>query len=392
MLQIPKKLEDFSFSVSGKDFGRVLKVCDEVVKFSDADKMVEDLHLIVCDGKAVYAIGRTIDTFICHRLPAEDVSGVGAASVDFKSFATLVKRDSVHLAFRRGGFSAKASRFEFDQSTKQVSLDQLEMIDVTLRSVKTRSDGDALSRKAVSMLRDAVALTYVPDIYLGAQVTSHIEVANGRLRVSTARNWCVSIYESAIQDTDDFKLSLHSDMITLLYKVVGDLPAQFYVSGSHFIASSDDFMVTLPPVRSTDADYNTFATVVAALGAPVRSCFLGKDFGPATSTIMQVIASNPALKGKAVPFELTVGEKAAKLQFDTDGCRMAETVGAKATERFNVKLDVRILNLILKNVMQLDKETQHRCSMYGAVGKYKAARFDYKKAGATLSFMMYANL
>lgn len=392
MLQIPKKLEDFSFSVVGKEFGRVLKVCDEVVKFSDADKMVEDLHLIVSDGKSVYAIGRTIDTFICHRLPAEDVQGVGAASVDFKAFTTLVKRDSVHLSFRRGGFSAKASRFEFDQSTKQVSLDQLEMIDVTLRSVKTRSDGEALTAKAVAMLRDAVALTYVPDIYLGAQVTSHIEVLNGKLRVSTARNWCVSIYETPIQDTDDFKLSLHSDMITLLYKVVGDMKAQFYVSGSHFIASSDEFMVTLPPVRSTPDDYNRFAVVTAALGAPVRACYLGKDFGPATSTIMQVIATNAALKGKAVPFELTVMGKSAKLQFDTDGCRMSETVGAKSSDKFNVKLDVRILSLILKNVMQLDKDTQHKCSMYGAVGKYKAARFDYKRGAASLSFMMYANL
>ena len=73
--KIPEKLNDFSFSMNGSAFGHALKLCDEVIRFSSADKMIEDVHMVIStEDLDVYLVGRTIDTFILFKLPCKATS------------------------------------------------------------------------------------------------------------------------------------------------------------------------------------------------------------------------------------------------------------------------------------------------------------------------------
>lgn len=393
MFEMPEKLNDFSFTISGKKLGTALKNCDAVVRFSDADKMIEDIHMIVSTGSEVYAIGKTIDTFIYYKLDAEDVSGAGAARVDFALFSTLAKRENVRLSFTARQFEASASRFRITNATRQVSYDQIEMLSVTMRSIQLLRDKEELSSKTVEALRRAVHFTYVPELYLDTKVSSYISVQNGNLRVLSYNNWSCGSYESKIDTDINARISVNAEMMTLLYKIADSSDVSFYVSGAHFIAANSVFCVALPPVRSTDADYGRFIALEQAMGSPTHKAILSKEFYPVIAATMGTIVLNKSLKGKAVPITLAVDTKKASVSFSADDCSTTEYLAAKnEAQKFSIKVDARILALVLKNVHTFGNDLRNEISAYGAIGKLKSMRLDYRDpSGSSLSYFIVAN-
>lgn len=390
--QIPKTIEDFSFTLDGNLFGKSLKLCDEVIKFSEADKMIEDLNMVVCTGTKVYLIGRTIDTFIINELSASGVEGVGAALLDFSQLSPVVRKDLIKFEFTRGEMSAKSRNSKLKISVRHVSQDQLMSLDMTIRNIEVKSNADILPPNVVSELKRAVDMSYIPDLYTDASVNSHITLKSGQLTVVTSSNFISALYEAEFKErVPDTKISLGSDMLKLLYKVVGDVDTQFYVNGANFVASADNFLVLLPPVRSSKEDFQKFDIAMDTLGSATATGNAHHDMVLAVNTLAALVSANKALKGQSVKFNFSAKSGQALLKFSTDGQSLIEKVKFATKDTFTFNADVRLFQLLLKALGNGIKggECDHLMRVFGPVGKYKAFMLDYDMKEFRIKYLMH---
>lgn len=389
--QIPMQIDDFEFSIEGTDFGKSLKLCDEVIKFSDADKMMEDLNMIVCTGREVFLMGRTIDTFIIYQLDVSEVSGIGAALVDFSVLGPVTKKGRVKIRFAGGELRAKSKTTNLTNSVRQVSLDQLKTLEVTIRNIELKNDADVFGSELVDDIKRAVEMSFIPDLYTDGSTNSHIEVRKGSLKVVTSSNFTCAQYDKDLTvSSPDIRISLGADMLRLLYKVVGSSEAQFYVSGANFVASAANFLVLLPPVRSHKGDFDRFETFEATLGEPAARATADHDLVLAVNTLAGLVNSNKALKGHSVKFALAVKPGTALLKFNTDGQSLTEKIGIATKDTFSFNADIRLMQLLMKGVGQGIKagESPHQLSVYGPTGKYKAFMLNYTMPDFRIKYFM----
>ena len=380
--KIPEKLNDFSFSMDGSAFGHALKLCDEVIRFSSADKMIEDVHMVIAtEDLDVYLVGRTIDTFILFKLPCKATAS-GAASLNFSDMSPVNRNTDVKFSFKPGEMLASASRFKLTTPTKQVSRDQLMMIDTSLRSVKLRKGEEALPPQVVESIKKAVEVTYVPDLYLDRMVNSFIEVKDGVLAVVTNSAFTGAKYECPMpKDVSPMRISLSANMLKLLYKVIDDTPCEFYVEGSHFIANSADFLVLLPPVSGAESEAETFAQFETALGNPAAKGTAEGDLPVAVKSLFSVVNGNKSLKGQRVTIAFKARKNTADLSFESDNQCLTERIDFSGDSELAFRVDIRLLNIVFKNLLQVyeSKDLKHRLGAYGIPGKYKAFSLKYKQ-------------
>lgn len=390
--KIPEKLNDFSFSMDGSAFGHALKLCDEVIRFSSADKMIEDVHMVIAtEDLDVYLVGRTIDTFILFKLPCK-ADASGAAALNFADMSPVNRKAEVRFAFKPGEMLASASRFKLTTPTKQVSRDQLMMIDTSLRSVKLRKGEEALPPQVVESIKKAVEVTYVPDLYLDRMVNSFIEVKDSVLTVVTNSAVTGARYECKMPNVvPPMRISLSANMLKLLYKVIDDTPCEFYVEGSHFVANSPDFLVLLPPVAAAESEAESFNNLESALGKPAAKGSAEGDLPVAVKSLTAVVNANKALKGQRVTIAFKTRKNTADLSFESDNQCLTERIDFSGDSELAFRADIRVLNIIFKNLLQVydSKDLQHRISAYGIPGKYKAFSLKYKqKDGARITIYM----
>jgi hypothetical protein len=390
--QIPKTIEDFSFTLDGNLFGKSLKLCDEVIKFSEADKMIEDLNMVVCTGSKVYLIGRTIDTFIINELSASGIEGVGAALLDFSQLSPVVRKDLIKFEFTRGEMLAKSRNSKLKISVRHVSQDQLMSLDMTIRNIEVKNNADILPPNVVSELKRAVDMSYIPDLYTDASVNSHITLKSGQLTVVTSSNFISALYEAEFKErVPDTKISLGSDMLKLLYKVVGDADTQFYVNGANFVASADNFLVLLPPVRSSKEDFQKFDIALDTLGSATATGNGHHDMVLAVNTLAALVSANKALKGQSVKFNFSAKSGQALLKFSTDGQSLVEKIKFATKDTFTFNADIRLFQLLLKALGNGIKggECDHLMRVFGPVGKYKAFMLDYDMKEFRIKYLMH---
>lgn len=380
--KIPEKLNDFSFSMDGSAFGHALKLCDEVIRFSSADKMIEDVHMVIAtEDLDVYLVGRTIDTFILFKLPCT-ANASGAAALNFADMSPVNRKAEVQFLFRPGEMLATASRFKLTTPTKQVSRDQLMMIDTSLRSVKLRKGEEALPPQVVESIKKAVEVTYVPDLYLDRMVNSFIEVKDSVLTVVTNSAVTGARYECKMPEAvPSMRISLSANMLKLLYKVIDDTPCEFYVEGSHFVANSPEFLVLLPPVAAAESEVESFNNLEAALGKPAAKGTAEGDLPIAVKSLSSVVNANKALKGQRVTIAFKARKSTADLSFESDNQCLTERIDFMGDSELAFRADIRVLNIIFKNLLQVyeSKDLKHRISAYGIPGKYKAFSLKYKQ-------------
>lgn len=389
---LPKNLGNFSFVVDGKSFTSVMKMSDEVIKFSNADKIVEDLNLVICNGDNVYLVGRTIDTLLVHRLDAASIEGQGAARIDFKSLASSARSGTVKFTAEDGVMSLRTGKSLLRTDMQRVSLDQMEMLSTVLATINAQQQGAHLSADTVSAFKQAVDMTYVPNLYFeDAKVNSYLTVESGNFTCVTHDHMACSKFTSKV-DTGDMRIALSAEMLRLVYKVTAkEEDTEFYTDNGAFIASSADFLIRLPAVRSTDQDYAKFNLCEEIMGSKVAHGSFDSGLGEAVKAITDLVNSHKKLRGTGVSIDfIGKGKGNVLLHFNTDGQSLTEKVTFGGKSEFKFKTDVRVLNLCMKNVSALVKDNivGHEFSLYGPPGKYKAFRLDYSATDFHLSYYL----
>ena len=383
-VKIPTKCGSFGFTIDGKDLWASLRVCDEIIKFSDADKIVDDLNLLMCCGNQVYVVGRTIDTFIVLRLPCTEVEGEGAANIDFNAFQPLAKKSGMRIGVEDGKMVAKAKSFVYKVDLRQGSSDQLDLV-TQMMGQYTGGTEIELTHEDVAAVNRAVRLTYIPELYMDFIVCAHIQATGKGLTVSCPANWSSGYYHNP-STRGNYKLSVSAKMMSVLAKI-GTEDTGYSVGPFGFMAASEDRIIVLPPI-STHADaFSQHSDTRKAFGKPLATVECAPQLVEAVATINGIVSKVKDLKGRAVSAKFKSVGKYCTVGFDTDSQSIVERVSGKG-DQFEVNCDVRILSHILKNVAVL-KPTEHTVSALGPRGKYKALCLDYGSAdGEELSFML----
>lgn len=363
-----KPNKKFQIKVKSSSLVQVLNRVDLVTKFSDVDDTLTNVHLVVaCEGQ-VFVLGRTPDTFIAHWVPDAESSNDGAFNVDPKQLKGLVdKRDELTLDFDGSAVEIAAVKGKYSATfkTKALSSEQIPLVSEGLRHHIKR--GTEMPDTLIAALRKGVSLTKVRDCYTPTTpVVCRVSFDGAELEVTSRTNWHASRFVTKIdkktaKKSSQFRFSLSVGMFELLDRVLADQPAVFSADTTQFAAESESFVLTLPPIQSSDVDYSLVREYFEALKKPLISSVFAEGLGSALNNIKSFVG-----KKEKPAVTITIAPKRATIAFANDNGSLSDAIKiskTNVTDKQKVRMDYTVLGEILKYVP--DANAGHSFDVYG---------------------------
>lgn len=367
--KLPNKVgAKFSFSVKSQNLVKVLSRVDLVTKFSDADDTLTNVHLVVAYGGDVFIIGRTPDTFIAHHVAEAKADGDGAFNIDPKQLQGLVdKRAEVNLNFdgTAVNITSTTSKYSATFKTKTLASEQIPLVSEGLRHHV--NGGNSIPDQLIELLTEGVRCTKIKDCYSPTNpVICRVECTGKELEVTSLTNWHASRFVAKLgkklaKSVEPFRFSLSTQMFDLLYRVIDGQTAVLSADTTSFAAEADSFVLTLPPIQSSDADYRAVRDYYGSLQKPLIKSMLGPGLGATLSNIGSFVG-----KKEKPAVTITVGPKRASVSFANDSGNLTDAIKVISTsvkDKHPVRMDYTVLGEILKHVP--DVSEGHSFDVYG---------------------------
>lgn len=360
--RLPKTPADkIDISLDGKFLTEVLKRVDSVTRFSESADALTHSHLLVTYMGDVFVIGRTPDTFVCHIVNGASSSGDTAFNIDPKSLMGLIsKRGALELNYTHPQVFIKEQkgRYKSDFKVKQLSPEQIPMVEEGLRHhIK---GGHEMGREVIDAMTEGVKATRIKDPITNEAVICRVDCDGKKMQVTSPGDWTSARFITKIKKAcEPFRFSLTGEMFDLVSKFCGNEKVTFHVDTSAFAAEAESFVVTLPPIQSSDEDYRFIENTLQALGKPVTTLTVNGDLSAPFANIATLVDgkgnTNATLMLKKKEFRLKFGNDAGNVQDSL-------TLDAPVPKEFKTLLDMRIMRELLKNI---GKQEQHLMGFHG---------------------------
>lgn len=375
-------VEGVGFKFNAKELSSILKKVDSVTKFSESSDKLTHIHLIVSYKGNVFVIGRTPDTFVAHIIPSATADGDTVFNIDPPQLDGLIsKRNDMIMQYtgREVLLSEVKGRYKSSFKIRPISIEQMPMVNEGLRHHLT--GGQAMSREVIDKMTQGVRLCRLKDTVTQQSVICRVIVDGKKMLVASTGNWASARFQTKLGlKVDPFRFSLTGEMFDLVMKFCGTSSVNFYADSTSFAAESDDFVVTLPPIQSTDQDYNYIDVIVNAFGEPTISAEIRGDLSAPfdnISTLVDVKKNTRVL--------VHIEKKELSIGFDSDAGSVSDSLTlAKAVERpVDSALDIRIVKEMLRNI---GKEPMHRLGFHGPLKQFKAMSLKYENENYNLLY------
>lgn len=381
MFKKPETLGDFEIELDGKAFASVLAKVDKVVQYSDADKLLGDIQILVADGKYLSVIGKTADTLCIHRVGT--TKDQGAVSVSFAQLRKLVdKKDKVNLSFDGSDLHIKAGRSKSSLSTKQVALFELESVETEVKSLAVKGDMSFnIAKSDIANILVASNMLGIKDVFSNNRAIVCVEAKDGMSRVVSHTAWSAS--STTFASKGMYKFATYNDMVAIIDSLVDD-ELELYTNVSGFIvAKTKDFIASFPPAPVTDRDYGMFDMFVSSVGD--SPCKFQAD-GEELKVIVSDITSLFIKKDDNPNGIISVRDGKMKVSYECDAGSKSEIMDCKNKGKAEFKCDLRLMSTVLKAVKKVEAV---KITVFGIVGQYKSMRFDTIADGLEVSFGLY---
>lgn len=381
MFKIPEKLGEFEFEVSGKAFAAILTKVDKVVKYSDADKLSEDVQLLVADGKKLSVVGRTADTLCIHHVCA--IKQQGAVAVDFEQLRKLVdKKDTTAIQFDGTSLNIKAGRSKASLTTKQASLYIMEQVVADLKTLMLKGESSFnIASSDIANILVASNMIGIKDVFSNSRSVICATSSDGEARVVSHTHWSAS--STTFPSKGNYKFATYTDMVQIIDSLVSDNIDLYTTPTGFIVARTEGFLASFPPAPVTEQDYGMFDLFMESVGqSPCKFQVNGEAIKAAVSDITALFIKKDDNPNGLI----SVKESKLRVSYECDAGSKAEIMDCKSKGKAEFKCDLRLLTTVLKAVKKVEAVT---ISVYGIVGQYKSMRFDTKADGLEVSFGLY---
>lgn len=361
------------FKFDAKELAGVLKKVDNVTRFSQSNDKLTHIHLICSYKSQVFVIGRTPDTFVAYLLPNAMADGDTVFNIDPVQLAGLIaKRSSMTATYegREVDMREVKGRYQTKFKVRPLSPEQIPMVNEGLRH--HLQGGNEMSEEVIQKMVEGVRLCRLKDTITQESIICRVECEDKNMRVSSVSNWASSKFTTKLKEkVAAFRFSLSVEMFDLVMQFCGKNKVSFFADSNSFAAESEEFVLTLPPIQSTDQDYQYIDVMENAMGAPLIALTLKGDITAPFENIMTLVDVKANTRVD-VKFE----KKSMHIGFDNDSGSVRDSVNLeKAVEReIATVFDIRILREMLRNI---GKESEHRLGLHGTLKKFKSMSLNY---------------
>lgn len=371
------------FKFDAKELAGILKKVDNVTKFSQSNDKLTHIHLICSYKSQVFVIGRTPDTFVAYLIPNAIADGDTVFNIDPVQLAGLIAKRSAMTATYEGrevDMREVKGRYQTKFKVRPLSPEQVPMVNEGLRH--HLQGGNEMSEEVIQKMVEGVRLCRLKDTITQESIICRVECEDKNMRVSSVSNWASSKFTTKLKEkVAAFRFSLSVEMFDLVMQFCGKNKVSFFADSNSFAAESEEFVLTLPPIQSTDQDYQYIDVMENAMGAPLIALTLKGDITAPFENIMTLVdvKTNTRVDVKVEKKEMHIG-------FDNDSGSVRDSIKLeKAVEReITTQFDIRILREMLRNI---GKESEHQLGLHGTLKKFKSMSLRYElKEGKLIYF------
>lgn len=376
---------DVGFKFDAKELAAILKKVDDVTKFSQIKDKLTHIHLICSYKSNVFVIGKTPDTFVAYMVPNAIADGDTVFNVDPIQLAGLIAKRGAMVATYTGReveLNEVKGRYSSKFKVRPVSPEQIPMVNEGLRHHLT--GGTEMSKEVIDKMVEGVNLCSIKDAISDETVICRVQVDGKDMRVTSASNWASAKYVTKLSEkVAAFRFSLSVTMFSLVMKFCGKDKVNFYADSNSFAAESDDFVLTLPPIQSTDQDYAYLDLVENAMGPALIAMRIKGDMSAPFENIFTLVDVK-----KFTNVSIRVEKKEMEIGFDNDSGSVRDSLRIEtAVERpFEAQLDIRLFREMLRNV---GREKEHLFCMHGTLKKFKSMSLYYEMKDCKLTYFGY---
>ncbi|AXG66562.1 hypothetical protein JA13_159 [Dickeya phage vB_DsoM_JA13] len=377
-----RPITNVGFKFDAKELSAILKKVDSVTKFSQSNDKLTHIHLICSYKSNVFVIGRTPDTFVAHLVPNAIADGDTVFNIDPAQIDGLIAKRSSMTAMYTGReveMQEVKGRYSSKFKVRPISPEQIPMVNEGLRH--HLSGGNEMSQEVIDKMVEGVRLCRIKDTITQASVICRIECEGKNMRVASVSNWASSKYVTKLEDkVDSFRFSLSVEMFDLVMKFCGKNKISFFADTNSFAAEAEDFVLTLPPIQSTDQDYQYIDVMENAMGKALMSLKIKGDMSAPFENIYTLVDVKANTR-----VNVSVEKKTMHIGFDNDSGSVRDSlILESAVERpFESQFDIRILREMLRNI---GREKEHLLGFHGTLKKFKAMSLYYQLKDCQLTY------
>lgn len=361
--RLPSKPSTSStLDIDGNKLSDILKRVDSVTRFSESTDKLTHIHLLISYNSDVFILGRTPDTFVAHHVPGATSTKDIICNIDPVQLGGLIaKRGELVLEYdgRTINMTAKKGKYKSEFKIKPVSEEQIPMVEEGLRHhIK---GGHEMSRDVIEKMTTGIRYTRLKDQITDEAVICRVECLGDSLRVTSPGNWTSARYSAKLSKKNEkFRFSLSGSMFDLVSKFCGEDRVNFHVDSGAFAVESDSFVLTLPPIQSSDEDYRFIDNMLEQLGKPILGCVVKGDLSAPFSNIATL------LEKKANTYaSLVVKKKEFRIKFSNDSGSIQDSLplAKEVSHEVKTRLDMRFMRELLRAI---GKEDRHAMGFHGS--------------------------
>jgi hypothetical protein len=247
----------FNFTVNASVLLDHIAKINSVTSLSQSG--VDKAHFIAADGSSLYVAGMTPDSNVIIRLPEiAAVKGVGIFEFNPALLGGLLKNRKTDFEFEYNGsgktvFKSTKGKYGGDFDTATVAVDLINTLNELTNSEEDKKN--KLSPQVMALLKDALNMTKLVDVFFDKSLHSLIELKDGELSVSASDQCHIALYQSKDQQLKgNFRLALTSSAFNIINKIA-DGSVKFMVN-EQFKVLGNNFWLAIPPIQVQDEDFS----------------------------------------------------------------------------------------------------------------------------------------
>lgn len=347
---------EVEFEAIGKDIAAAFAKITAVTTYVKADDtkfviaVVGDEEAETKEERGIYLIGFSTDAMASMRISGKAKKS-GTIRVDAIKLAGLLKARG-ECEFKSGTgkviFREKKSQFK-------ASLDIMEFDDEDIRMLSLQfgeTHGVPIAKEVMGILLESVRKVALNDVYHGHILPVIFDIGEKWLRVYCFDDFHTALYKQKIKNKKPMRMALPTKVFSMVEKFIEDDDVQFSTGLGRFVASSKDFIVSIPETQMRDGDFTMALHYIKTLGTLEPRASITFDT-KATATVSNMAV----LTDKDTKMAITITKDETTLSVRGSGGMVSDSFKSKSSGKpLDMRVDPRIF-MDLFNKVKADEVT-----------------------------------
>lgn len=345
---------EVEFEAIGKDIAAAFAKITAVTTYVKAD----DTKFVIAvvgeeEGKknaGIFLIGFSTDAMASMRISGKAKKS-GTIRVDAIKLAGLLKARG-ECEFKSGTgkiiFREKKSQFK-------ASLDIMEFDDEDIRMLSLQfgeNQGTPIAKDVMGLLLESVRKVALNDVYHGHVLPVIFDIGTKFLRVYCFDDFHTALFKQKIKNDRPMRMALPTKVFSMIEKFIEDDDVQFNTGQGRFVASSTDFIVSIPETQMREGDFTMCLHYIKTLETLEPRAAITFD-----TKAVATVSNMAVLTDKDTKMAITIAKDETTLSVRGSGGMVSDSFKSKSKGKpLDMRVDPRIF-MDLFNKVKADEVT-----------------------------------